>query len=68
MPFRTEIETQAKFHCGLMGRWAGIAGRLEGLGVNKFKEHLQKSRQSLLFVVERLRGLQSAGKGSRHEF
>ena len=54
MKSRTVIDTQAKFHCGL-GRWTGIPGRLEGLGVSKFKDHLQKSRQSLMYVVERIR-------------
>ena len=34
---------------------------VEELGVNKFKEHLHKSRQSLMYVVERVR-LQAAHK------
>lgn len=51
---RTLIDTNAKFHCGL-GRWTGIPARLEGLGVSRFKEHLQKSRKALMYVVERIR-------------
>lgn len=51
---RTTIDTQAKFHCAL-GRWTGIPGRLEGLGVTKFKDHLHKSRQSLAYVAERIK-------------
>lgn len=51
---RTTIDTQAKFHCAL-GRWTGIPGRLEGLGVAKFKDHLQRSRLSLAYVAERIK-------------
>ena len=58
--YRSIIDTQAKFHCGL-GRWTGIPGKLEGLGVNRFRDHLAKSRQSLKYVVEKLK-ISSAAK------
>ena len=57
--YRSVIDTQAKFNCGL-GRWTGIPGKLEGLGVNRFRDHLAKSRQSLKYVVEKLKISSSA--------
>lgn len=59
----TLIETHAKFHCR-MGRWTGLASRIEGLGVNKFGEHLKKSRQALMYVVERIRNSSRSGPTS----
>lgn len=60
--YRTLIETHAKFHCGGgFGQWTGLPSRLEGLGVIRFKDHLEKSRQALMYVVERVR------KSSRSE-
>lgn len=52
----TLIDTQAIFHCKF--RWA--AGRLEGMGVKRFKEHFAKSREAMLYVLERLRGPERA--------
>lgn len=48
----TLIETQARFNCNF--GWLGLAGRLENLGAKKFKDHLQRSKEALLYVLERI--------------
>jgi hypothetical protein len=53
--FRTIIDTEAKFTCNLKKlNWFGIAAKLESLGASRFSEHTQRSREALLYVVERL--------------
>lgn len=56
---QTEISTQATFRCSLKynlviycGRY--LSGRLEGLGLSRFSEHLNKSKQALLWILEQL--------------
>lgn len=52
-----------------MGRWTGVAGRVEGLGVAKFRDHLEKSRKALIYVVERVRSTSSkASTGDASSF
>lgn len=52
---RTLVDTQARFKCNLVKlQWFGIASKLESLGAMRFKDHVQKSREALLYVLERL--------------
>lgn len=45
----TLIETEARFHCNF--GWWGLASRLEAMGASRFKDHLHKSREALLYVL-----------------
>jgi hypothetical protein len=50
---RTLIDTTAKFTCNFGLK--GLASKLEGMGARRFKEHMQKSKDALNYVIERLR-------------
>lgn len=36
-------------------KWAGLGSKIEGVGVHRFKEHLQKSKQAMTWILEKLR-------------
>lgn len=49
---RTDVITTQMVQSNM--RVLGLGGRLEAFGASKFKENLARSRQALLYIMERL--------------
>lgn len=51
----TLADTRATIRSNFGKHWAGIAAKMESLGARRLKEHLQKSRQAMGYILDKLR-------------
>ena len=51
----TLADCRASVKSNFGAKWAGLGARIEGVGVRRFKEHLQKSKQAMTYILEKLR-------------
>jgi 4-amino-4-deoxychorismate lyase len=51
----TLADTRAIIRSNFGARWAGLAARIEGVGIRKFKDHLQRSKMAMAYILDKLR-------------
>lgn len=51
----TLADCRATVKSNFGAKWAGLGAKIEGVGVRRFKEHLQKSKQAMSWILEKLR-------------